>query len=136
MTFKTRSLFLALSLMIGALEASAAVPQVLNHQGRVSVGGENFHGDGQFKFALVNEEGTTSYWSNDGTSIGGAEPSSPVTLDVNKGLYSVLLGDVALLPDNDLSQGGQEAAQEPENGSGPRGEGNHRRSGYWRGQGW
>ena len=50
MTFKTRNLFLArllgLSLMIGALEASAAVPQVLNHQGRVSVGGENFHGRG------------------------------------------------------------------------------------------
>ncbi|MGY8647984.1 MAG: hypothetical protein ACKVLL_11595 [Verrucomicrobiales bacterium] len=99
MTFKTRNLFLArllgLSLMIGALESSAAVPQVLNHQGRVSVGGENFDGSGQFKFALVAGEGeeTTSYWSNDGTSIGGAEPSDPVTLEVNKGLYSVLLGD-------------------------------------------
>jgi hypothetical protein len=80
MTFKTRNLFLArllgLSLMIGALEASAAVPQVLNHQGRVSVGGENFDGDGQFKFALVNGDGTTSYWSNDGTSNGEhGEPS-------------------------------------------------------------
>ena len=101
MTFKTRNLFLArllgLSLMIGALEASAAVPQVLNHQGRVSVGGENFHGSGQFKFALVNGDGTTSYWSNDGTSNGEhGEPSDPVILEVNKGLYSVLLGDVAL----------------------------------------
>jgi hypothetical protein len=79
MTLKTRTLFLArllsLSLIIGAFEASAAVPQVLNHQGRVSVGGENFDGSGQFKFALVNGEGTTSYWSNDGTSNGGAEPS-------------------------------------------------------------
>ncbi len=100
MTLKTRTLFLArllsLSLMIGALKASAAVPQVLNHQGRVSVGGENFDGSGQFKFALVNGEGTTSYWSNDGTSNGGAEPSDPVTLAVNKGLYSVLLGDDTL----------------------------------------
>ena len=100
MTLKTRTLFLArllsLSLIIGAFEASAAVPQVLNHQGRVSVGGENFDGSGQFKFALVNGEGTTSYWSNDGTSNGGAEPSDPVTLAVNKGLYSVLLGDDTL----------------------------------------
>jgi alpha-tubulin suppressor-like RCC1 family protein len=101
MTFKIGNLFLArllgLSLMIGALEASAAVPQVLNHQGRVSVGGENFHGSGQFKFALVNGDGTTSYWSNDGTSNGEhGEPSGYVTLEVNKGLYSVLLGDVAL----------------------------------------
>jgi hypothetical protein len=47
-------------------------------------------------FRSVNANGSTSYWSNDGTSISGAAPTSPVTLTVTKGLYSVLLGDTAL----------------------------------------
>ena len=74
----------------------ADVPQQLNHQGRVAVNGVNFDGNGQFKFALVNADGTVSYWSNDGTSSAGLEPTSPVTLPVTKGLYSVLLGDTTL----------------------------------------
>ena len=56
----------------------------------------NFEGDGQFKFALVSGDGTTTYWSNDNTSSAGASPSAAVTLTVTKGLYSVLLGDTAL----------------------------------------
>ena len=34
-----------------------------------------------------------TFWSNDGTSSGGSEPTGSVTLAVNKGIYSVLLGD-------------------------------------------
>ena len=33
-----------------------------------------------------------SYWSNDGTSTEGSEPTAAVSLPVTKGLYSVLLG--------------------------------------------
>lgn len=100
MTFKTRPLFL-LSLLacysaFGVLDSGAAVPQVLNHQGRIAVEGVNFNGDGQFKFALVDAEGTTVYWSNDGTSNANTEPTYAVALTVTKGLYSVLLGDTAL----------------------------------------
>ena len=100
MTFKTRHLFfvslLAFSSALGVVESGAAVPQMLNHQGRIAVAGVNFNGSGQFKFALVNADGSATYWSNDGTSTTGAEPISPVTLTVTKGLYSVLLGDTAL----------------------------------------
>ncbi len=72
--------------------AYADVPQLINYQGRVTVGGTNFHGTGQFKFALVG--GTTnSLWSNDGTSSGGSEPTAYVSVTVTRGLYSVLLGD-------------------------------------------
>jgi hypothetical protein len=74
----------------------AQVPQLLNYQGRVAVGAVNFDGPGEFKFALVNAAGTTTYWSNDGTSTAGSEPAAAVTLTVSKGLYSVLLGDVTL----------------------------------------
>lgn len=74
----------------------AAVPALLNHQGRVAVEGVNFEGTGQFKFALVNADGTATYWSNDGTSAASSEPASFVSLTVTKGLYSVLLGDTTL----------------------------------------
>jgi hypothetical protein len=76
--------------------AQAAVPLLLNHQGRIAVSGTNFQGTGQFKFALVNANGSTTYWSNDGTSSAGSQPSTAVSLQVTTGLYSVILGDTAL----------------------------------------
>ena len=81
---------------LGLGTTQAAVPQQLNHQGRVAVNGVNFDGTGQFKFALVNANGSTTYWSNDGSSNAGSQPTSHVTLAVTKGLYSVLLGDTTL----------------------------------------
>jgi hypothetical protein len=74
----------------------AAVPQVLNHQGRIAVDGINFDGAGQFKFALVDATGSTTFWSNDGTSNAGSQPTAAVSLSVVRGLYSVLLGDASL----------------------------------------
>jgi Galactose oxidase, central domain len=72
------------------------IPQLINYQGRVVVSGANFSGSGQFRFALVNAAGNTTYWSNDGTSAGGSQPASAVPITVASGLYSVLLGDTAL----------------------------------------
>lgn len=74
----------------------AQVPQIINYQGRIAVDAVNFDGTGQFRFALVNATGTTSYWSNDGTSTGGSQPTTAVALTVTKGLYSVQLGDASL----------------------------------------
>ena len=74
-------------------QAAAQVPNVLSYQGRVAVDGVNFDGSGQFKFALVNTDGSVSYWSNDGTSTAGSEPTGAVPLAVTKGHYSVLLGE-------------------------------------------
>jgi hypothetical protein len=79
--------------MLGlAASASAQVPPMISYQGRVLVANTNFHGTGQFKFAFVNASGSGSYWSNDGTSTGGSEPAGSVSLSVNRGLYSTLLG--------------------------------------------
>ncbi len=72
------------------------IPQLINYQGRVAVNGANFSGSGQFRFALVNAAGNTTYWSNDGTSAGGSQPTGAVPITVASGLYSVLLGDTAL----------------------------------------
>ena len=95
-TYPTRLLTLLASAVLLAAPARAQVPQLINYQGRVVVGTVNFNGTGQFKFALVNAAGTTTYWSNDGASVAGAEPAAAVPLAVTKGLYSVLLGDATL----------------------------------------
>lgn len=91
--------FLLLSFfLIG--QVLGAVPALINHQGRIAVLQDgvfsDFHGGGQFKFALVNANGSTTYWSNDGTSTAGSAPAASVPLIVNHGLYDVLLGDTAL----------------------------------------
>jgi len=72
----------------------AQVPQIINYQGRVVVGTTNFTGTGSFKFALVNVNGSTTLWSNDGTSSAGSQPTNAVLLSVANGLYSVVLGDI------------------------------------------
>ena len=92
-----RRLALALSVFARvATSAFAQVPQLINYQGRVAVSGTGFTGTGQFKFALVNAAGSTTYWSNDGTSTAGSQPTAAVSLSVTSGLYSVLLGDTTI----------------------------------------
>jgi len=77
-----------------------AVPLLLNFQGRVTVDGTVFTGTGQFKFALVNADGSPdgsqSYWSNDASSSAGAEPAVAVAVTVTNGNYALHLGDTAL----------------------------------------
>jgi len=38
----------------------------------------------------------TTYWSNDGTSVAGSEPTSGLTVGVNNGLFTVVLGDTTV----------------------------------------
>lgn len=73
-----------------------AVPRVIQHQGRVLVSGVNFTGTAGFKFALVSSDGATTFWSNDGTSTAGSEPTGAVPLTVTNGSYAVGLGDTTL----------------------------------------
>jgi hypothetical protein len=68
-------------------------PTIVSYQGRVTVSGVPHEGTGYFKFAVVNAAGTTSYWSNDGTSVNGGQPTANVPLSVSSGLFNVLLGD-------------------------------------------
>ena len=79
--------FVLFSFLIFLSSAFAEVPQMINYQGRVAVNNVNFDGTGQFKFALVNEDASQTFWSN------GA---STVSVPVNKGLYSVLLGSAGM----------------------------------------
>jgi hypothetical protein len=80
----------------GIAPLAGGAPEVVAYQGEVRVGGAPYAGDGYFKFAIVNAAGDTSYWSNDGTSTAGGEPTAAVQLAVSDGLFSVLLGDTSL----------------------------------------
>lgn len=84
--------------LMGLDDLQAQVPHVLNYQGRITAGGVNFEGNGKFRFAFVGSGSAASqtFWSQDGTSVGGGAPTGFVTLPVSKGLYSVLLGDTSL----------------------------------------
>ena len=75
----------------------AQVPQIINYQGQVAVNNARYDGTGQFKFALVNSAGDTTYWSHNGTSAAGAEPAGDaIALPVRMGQFSVALGDTAI----------------------------------------
>ncbi len=89
----------ALIFIVGAWagDLSAQVPGLINYQGRVSVGTTLFDGTGQFKFALVNAAGTTTFWSNDGSSTAGSQPVAAVSRTVTKGVYAVMLGDTTVI---------------------------------------
>jgi hypothetical protein len=71
-------------------------PTLVSYQGRVTVSGVPHNGAGFFKFAVVNLLGNLTFWSNDGTSSGGGEPTNHVPLSVSNGLFNVLLGDTSL----------------------------------------
>jgi hypothetical protein len=71
-------------------------PTVVSYQGQVIVDSVPYSGTSYFKFVIVNESGSTTFWSNDGTSTGGGEPTNSVSLNVVNGLFNVLLGDTSL----------------------------------------
>lgn len=84
-------------LMLGiAARTGAAVPALMNYQGRISVGGIEFTGTGGFKFAFIRGADGETLWSNDGTLERDVEPTAEVSLTVNGGFFAVLLGDTGL----------------------------------------
>ena len=92
------TLALAASLSLSTALHAQVVPQIISYQGRILVGNGNFNGNGQFKFALVDGGGMT-YWSNDGQGVGvvNGAPNAAVNINVDKGLYSVLLGNAPMV---------------------------------------
>lgn len=74
----------------------SGAPTVVSYQGQVTVGGSAYNGTGYFKFAVVNTSGDSTYWSNDGTSTDGGEPTNGCPLPVSNGFFNVLLGDLSL----------------------------------------
>ena len=95
MKINTLALVLLLNLTLLS-SGNAQVPQLLDYQGGVALGGTAFHGLGYFKFAFVSRDGVQTFWSNDGTGIGAAPPQKSLPLVVYRGSYEVMLGDTTL----------------------------------------
>jgi hypothetical protein len=73
----------------------SGAPMIVSYQGVVKISGAPFTGMGYFKFAIVNQAGSTFYWSN--APLSGGQPNAAVTLNVSNGLFNVLLGDTTLI---------------------------------------
>jgi hypothetical protein len=87
---------LGLAIILVALSTVAWLPAQnteFSYDGRVRSGGVPFDGNGQFKFAIVSSDGTICYWSNDGVTLTGNEPTSSVHISVSAGFFSVIMGD-------------------------------------------
>jgi len=80
----------------GNVVAGSTNPTTMPYQGYVTVGSIPYDGTGYFKFAIVNAAGNTTYWSNDGTSSGGSQPTAAVPSPVSHGYFTVLLGDTSV----------------------------------------
>ena len=76
--------------------AVMAQPPQMTYQGELLKNGVPYEGSAQFKF-VIHRLGV-SLWSNDGSSVGGAEPSTDISLPVSNGIFTVQLGDPALFP--------------------------------------
>src|SRR6059036_1442161 len=87
-----RYLCIAACLALLLPSAHSQVPQAITYQGSLSAGAGPYSGVGLFKFALVNSNSTATFWSNDGSSVGGSQPNQPITNLVTRGLFSVVLG--------------------------------------------
>jgi N-acetylneuraminic acid mutarotase len=80
-------------LLLATAGATHAIPLTVPYSARVSIDGEYRTGPGQVKFALVNATATQTYWSNDGSSWNGSEPQSSIEVNLDRGRFTVHLGD-------------------------------------------
>ncbi len=84
-------------LLVPAINGTAAIPLIVNHQGRISVNDTAFEGIGAFRFALVDSASGLNLWTNDGSGIGTSQPPvAPVSLVVSEGVYNVGLGNTSV----------------------------------------
>lgn len=96
--FNSTKVIVVLSMLFSTI-ILADVPIIISHQGRITVGGTNFTGDGLFKFAFVrsSENGGTMLWSNSADTDSDGTPDEAITITVQDGLYSILLGDTSIV---------------------------------------
>ncbi len=102
----------AIGVMAPVSDASAAIPLVINHQGRITVGDTPFDGVGTFRFALVDSGSGTNLWTNDGSMLGTSQPpTAALSLVVASGVYNVGLGDTSAPGMSALPSSAFDAAQ-------------------------
>jgi hypothetical protein len=106
---KAAYLFVVAVIAMGLSVQGQTVPLKINYQGVVREAGQLITGNGEFRFAVL-DNGTPQkiLWSNDGSKNGleataANVPTNPVTLAVKEGIYSVTLGDATLTNMTEIS---------------------------------
>jgi len=79
-----------------AAPSSASIPTQVSYQGELLRDGAPFAGTAQMKFVVFDED--NSIWSNDGTSVEGSQPTASISVPVESGVFSVLLGGTGMVP--------------------------------------
>jgi len=94
-----------LFICVSSVYASSEIPHIINYQGYIKSSGSPYNGTGYFKFAVIdsNSSPTTSYWSNDGSSIEGSVPTAAVSATVSNGVFNIALGNTSLTNMNTIS---------------------------------
>ncbi|MDB6025965.1 MAG: hypothetical protein JWM68_2188, partial [Verrucomicrobiales bacterium] len=83
---------MAALLLVGmAAPALAEIPGIITYQGSLSVNGVSYTGTAYLKFAFADVTGTTNIWIQNNTPP--EQPGNSITTSVNKGLFTVNLGD-------------------------------------------
>ena len=90
-----KKLCLLVLCFLGIKPFCSAVPMLISFQGHVLKESRPFEGRGQFKFAVVDQVGTT-LWRNDGLNANG-EPAQSIGIQVVRGVFSVTLGDDSIV---------------------------------------
>lgn len=93
--YRTLVGLVAILILVGAGAALAESPTHFSYQGMILDRDAPFTGNADFRFALVDTNRDVYYWSNDGTL---GYPSHPVTVPVEGGIFSVLLGAPPMAP--------------------------------------
>jgi len=90
---KSSSLSLWITSFLGSLLINStclAIPTVIPYQGRISVSGAAHTGPGAFRFALTNQNGSSTYWRSD------TNPGDQVMAQVVAGDFEIHVGDSAI----------------------------------------
>jgi len=80
-------------------QARAAIPLQVNYQGKVTVGGVPFTGNGLFRFTLAHRDSSVTLWCNDNSRLSQSAtlpPVAAVNLPVINGIFNVRLGDTTI----------------------------------------
>lgn len=78
---------------IPSRQESSHAPTIVSYQGRVWNNDTPFSGNGYFKFAILNHDGSIQYWSNHTLT---SPPTESVMLTVSNGFFSINLGDTSI----------------------------------------
>ena len=98
-----KKLCLLVLCFLGIKPFCSAVPMLISFQGHVLKESRPFEGTGQFKFAIVDQVGST-LWRNDGLPANG-EPAKSLGIQVVRGVFAVTLGDASIVNMAVLSPG-------------------------------